>query len=175
MITAVFFPSLMGVGIIVSAALLLSDWIRRLFPQGRLRRQHDVVVGTYGAITDAIHAAGYQLVEPHFLRRGLRRRRTYLAVAFLATMLGGVSLQGGLAFYNDPRGLFFRNPWAIGIGYGVAAAALAVAILCLVVAIWYRRLPRPLQTLVEQTSLGRYLLPSGRDQAIALSHIERRQ
>lgn len=174
MITAVFFPSLMGVGIIVSGALLISDWMRRLFPQSRLRRQHSVVVGTYGAIADAIGAAGYRLVEPRFLNREPRPRRTYLAAAVFFGLVANASLQGGLAFYNDGRGIFFRNPWAIGIGYGVAAAALAVAIVCLFLAIWHRPLPRTLQRLVETTSFGRYVLPSGSDQVAALANIERK-
>ncbi len=72
MTLAVFFPSLMGVGILVSGALLISDSIRRLFPQGSLRRKHNVVVGTYGAVADAVDAAGYHLAEPWFLGRGLR-------------------------------------------------------------------------------------------------------
>lgn len=173
MIVAVFFPSLMGVGIIVSGALLVSDWIRRLLPHGSLRRQHDVVVGTYGAITDALAAAGYRLVKPRFLHRELRRRRTYLALTLLLVIGGIGSLQGGLAFYNDPRGLFFRNPWAIGIGYGIAGAALALATLLLTVAVRYHRLPNSLQPLVRKTVLGHYVLPSGSDQAAALKHIER--
>jgi hypothetical protein len=175
LIVAVFFPSLMGVGIIVSGALLVSDWIRRLLPHSSLHRQHDVVVGTYGAITDAIAAAGYRLAEPRFLHRELRRRRAYLGLAVVLVVGAVAAVRGGLAFYNDAKGVFFRNPWPVGIGYGVAGAALVLAVLLLVIAISYRRLPRALQPLVERTMLGRYVLPSGTDQAAALRNIERRQ
>ena len=78
MTRAVFFPSLMGVGILISGALLISDWLRRLLPYGALRRRHNVIVGTYGAIADAVGAAGYHLKEPWFLKRGLRRRWSYI-------------------------------------------------------------------------------------------------
>ena len=59
MTIGVFFPSLMGVGIIISGTLLVSDWLRKLFPKGSVRRKHNVVVGTYGAVGDAIDAARY--------------------------------------------------------------------------------------------------------------------
>ena len=69
------------VGILISGALLISDWVRRLLPQGSLRRKHHVVIGTYGAIAETVDAAGYHLEEPWFLSRGLRERRTYLLLA----------------------------------------------------------------------------------------------
>ena len=174
MTLAVFFPSLMGVGILISGALLISDWMRRLFPQSRIRRQHGVVVGTYGTVTDAIDAAGYRLAEPSFLHRGLRRRATYLALAILFVSFGVGAVWAGRAFYMDPRGLFYRSPWATGIGHGVGTAAFCLATLCLVIAIWYRRLPRPVERLVEETSLGRFVLPSRSAQVAALGNIEKR-
>jgi hypothetical protein len=174
MIVAVFFPSLMGVGIIVSGALLVSDWMRRLLPQGQIRRQHDVVVGAYGAVADTIGAAGYRLAEPWFLRRGPRRRSTYVVLAVWSVLVGAGSIWVGLAFFNDPRGLFYHSPWATGIGYGVGSVALCFGALCLTVAIWHSNLPLPLRRLIEETSLGRYVLPSRSDNAAALSSIEKR-
>lgn len=174
MMVAVFFPSLMGVGIIISGALLVSDWIRRLLPQGQLRRQHDVVVGTYGAVRDAVDAAGYRLAEPWFLHRGLRRRRTYVIIALIAIAVGAGAVWGGLAFYHDAKGLFFHSPWPIGIGYGVGAAAALLALFCLTIAAWYRKPPRPIIWIVAETSLGRYVLPSRSDHTAALRQIEKR-
>ena len=119
MIVAVFFPSLMGVGIIISGTLLVSDWVRTLLPKGSLRRKHNVVVGTYGVVGDAVDAAGYHLSEPWFINRGLRQRSTYLVITAV-TIAGGIgAIWSGLLFFDDPLGLFYRSPWAIGIGYGV--------------------------------------------------------
>ena len=174
MSVAVFFPSLMGVGIIVSGALLVSDWLRRLLPQGRIRRQHDVVVGTYGAVQYAIDAAGYRLAEPWFLHRGLRRRQTYVVIAMIALTVGASAMWGALAFYDDPKGLFFRSPWAIGIGYGVVLAGLLLALLCVAIAAWYHRPPRIILWIVAETALGRHVLPSRSDPQAALSNIEKR-
>ena len=171
MIVAVFFPSLMGVGILISGALLISDWIRRLLPQGHLRRKHNVVIGTYGSIAETVDAAGYHLQEPWFLSRGLRLRRTYLWLAVGFGAAGLLSMWIGVQFYDDPLGLFYRSPWAIGIGYGVGAALSAVAALCLFIGIVYRSTPRPVMRLVTDTTLGRIILPSAADHEAALIDI----
>ena len=115
---AVFFPSLMGIGIIISGTLLISDWLRRLFPKGNVHRKHNVVVGTYGAVQDAIEAAGYHLSEPWFIHRWLRPRSTYLGTALGCIALGVTSIWAGRRLFDDPLGVFYRSPWATGIGYG---------------------------------------------------------
>ncbi|MCP3999014.1 MAG: hypothetical protein GY722_28720 [bacterium] len=171
MTLAVFFPSLMGVGIIISGTLLVSDWLRKLFPKGNVRRQHNVVIGTYGAVGDAIDAAGYRLVEPWFVNRGLRRRSTYALVALLTAAGGAISIWVGRLLYDDPLGLFYRSPWAVGIGYGVAAALFLVAVLCVVIATVYESLPRPLMFLIRNTSIGRIVLPTRADHAAAIDDI----
>ena len=165
---AVFFPSLMGVGILISGVLLVSDWVRRLLPHRTLRRKHDVVVGTYGVISDAVGAAGYRLKEPWFLKRGLRNRTTYFGLALgLATLAAG-STWAGAEFYADPLGLFYESPWAVGIGYGVGAALLAAALVCVVAGLAYRSPPRAVAWLISESPLGRLILPSVQDQIAAL-------
>ncbi|MEA2003197.1 MAG: hypothetical protein U9N84_15085 [Actinomycetota bacterium] len=173
MIIAVFFPSLMGVGILISGALLISDWLRRLLPHGRLRRKHNVIVGTYGAIADSVEAAGYHLEEPWFLRRGLRNRLSYIGVAMLLALLGAGSMWAGREFYADPLGLFFRSPWATGIGYGVGAALLIAAALCLVIGLAYRSIPEFMTPLIADTSLGRFVLPTEEDHHAALHNLDK--
>jgi hypothetical protein len=171
MMIGVFFPSLMGVGIIISGTLLVSDWLRRLFPKSNVRRKHNVVVGTYGAVSDAVDAAGYHLSEPWFINRGLRKRSTYLLAAAIAFLGAGLCIWSGHRFFDDPLGLFYRSPWAMGIGYGVGAALILLALLLIAIAGIYRSLPRPLLYLVEQTSLGRIVLPTGADHAAAIDNI----
>ncbi len=173
MITAVFFPSLMGVGILISGALLISDWIRRLFPQSHMRREHNVVVGTYGAVADAVDAAGYRLQEPWFLGRGLRKRSTYLVWAGLLALAAAGSIWAGIEFYRDPLGLFYESPWAVGLGYGFGAAFVVAALLCLIIGTSYRSTPRLLMKLVTDTSMGRIILPTDEDHETALNNIER--
>jgi len=169
---AVFFPSLMGVGIIISGALLISDWIRRLLPNRALKRQHNVIVGTYGAVADAVGAAGYHLKEPWFLRRGLRRRRTYFAVATVFTAGAFGAMEAGEAFHDDPLGVFFLSPWAVGIGYGTGAALLTVAAFALFLGLAYRSTPKSMMPLVSGTPFGEFILPSEADYNAALNTIE---
>lgn len=175
MTLAVFFPSLMGVGILVSGALLISDWVRRLFPQGSIRRKHNVIVGTYGAVADAVDAAGYHLNEPWFLGRGLRDRSTYLIWSGILWLAGIGSTWVGREFFYDPLGLFYKSPWAIGIGYGVGAALMVVASICLFVAITYETTPRLVMRIVTETSLGRIILPTDEDHEAALNNIQKEQ
>ncbi len=171
MTLAVFFPSLMGVGILISGALLLSDWVRRLLPQGSVRRKHHVVIGTYGAIAETVDAAGYHLEEPWFLSRGLRERRTYLLLAFGLALAGVASAWIGIEFYRDPLGLFYQSPWAVGIGYGVGAALVLVALLCAFLGAAYRSSPKLVMRLVTDTSLGRIILPTEEDHEAALDNV----
>ena len=171
MTLAVFFPSLMGFGIIISGTLIVSDWLRKLFPKGSVRRRHNVVVGTYGAVGDAIDAAGYHLKEPWFVNRGLRQRSTYVVFGLLAGATAILSIWVGRRLFDDPLGLFYQSPWAIGIGYGVAAALLLLAVLCAVTAVVYDSLPRPLMYLVRETFLGRIVLPTWDDHAAAIDDI----
>jgi hypothetical protein len=163
----------MGVGILISGALLISDWLRRLLPHGRLRRRHNVVVGTYGAIADAVDAAGYHLEEPWFLSRGLRNRWTYLGLASFLALLGAGSIWVGREFYADPLGLFFRSPWATGIGYGAGAALLLAATVYLSIGLVYRSLPDFITPIIESTSLGRFILPTDEDQHTALNNVDK--
>ena len=171
MTLAVFFPSLMGVGILISGALLISDALRRLFPKGSLRRKHNVVVGTYGAISDAVDAAGYRLVEPWFVRRGLRARTTYVLAAVVLVAAGFVSALVGESFFDDRLGVFYESPWAVGLGYGFGAAFWLLALICLTIAALYRSLPRPIMRLVSETSLGRIVLPTDADHREAVHNI----
>jgi len=170
---AVFFPSLMGVGILISGALLVSDWMRKMLPHGRIRKRHNVVIGIYGSIADAVEAAGYRLDEPWFLSRGLRRRWIYIAIAATLTAVGITSIWAGVEFFNDSKGLFYRSPWATGLGYGVGAAAFCGAALCLTIGVVYRALPKPLRRLVEETSLGKIILPTQADHDAALNNLEK--
>ncbi|MCP4308080.1 MAG: hypothetical protein GY788_25040 [bacterium] len=173
MTLAVFFPSLMGVGILISGALLISDGLRRLFPKGSLRRKHNVVVGTYGAVGDAVDAAGYRLEEPWFVRRGLRTRIAYIIAAIVLVAAGILSALVGERFFDDPLGVFYESPWAIGLGYGFGTAFWLLALLCLTIAALYRSPPRLIMRLVNETSLGRIVLPTDADHRKAVHNIER--
>jgi len=117
-VLAVFFPSLMGVGILVSGALLLSDGIRHLLPNRGRHRRHRIVVGTYGVVLGAARAAGHRVPPPWYLERDYRRRSTYALATVVCAIAGSLAVRAGWAAYNDPLGLFYRSPWASGTGPG---------------------------------------------------------
>ncbi|RPI24765.1 MAG: hypothetical protein EHM57_02355 [Actinobacteria bacterium] len=159
MVLAVFFPSLMGVGIIASGAVLVSDALRRLFPNRGRRRRHRVAVGAYGVVALAAAAAGQDVQRSGLLDRVPRRRAAYALLAVSAAGTATLIAAACAAAYADPLGLFYRSPWMIGIGTGFGAALGVLALLLAVLSALGRRLPAPMARLVATTSLGRLQIP----------------
>lgn len=160
MILAVFFPSLMGFGILVSGALLLADVVNRMLPHRGRRRRHRVVAGAYGIVARAAGATGRSLASPAFLVREFRSRPSYLAAAVLLSGAAVIAIVSGLAAHGDVRGVFYRSPWAFGLGVGFGSAFGVLAAVALVLAIGHRRLPRWVHWVVGNSLLGRLRVPS---------------
>lgn len=155
----VFFPALMGIGILASGALLLADLVRRLMPNRGQRRRYRIAVGTYGVIAATAAAAGIRLEPPTFLTRRRRNRTTYGFAAAISIGLGAVALTAGLAAYRDALGVFYESPWAIGLGIGVSAGMFLIAAVALVLAATRDPGPRPLSWIVEHSPYGRITVP----------------
>ncbi len=163
MTLAVFFPSLMGFGILVSGALLISDVVHRMLPNQGRRRRHRLAVGTHGVVARAAHVAGTRLEPPSFLTRTLRSRWAYATALLIAAAGAGVVLVSGLAAHGDPKGLFYDSPWIFGLSIGFGAAFALTALLALTMAVVYRHVPRPLRWLVRTTVVGRLRVPEATD------------
>lgn len=162
MILGVFFPSLMGFGILVSGALLLAEVVNRLLPHRGRRRRHRIAVGAYGIVAQAAAVTGRRLAVPGFLVREFRSRATYLAAAFVLGVGSLTALTSGLAAYRDVRGVFYHSPWAYGLGVGFGVALGLLALGALVLAVGHHRLPRWVHRVVGQSALGRLrVLPRG--------------
>ncbi len=159
MILGVFFPSLMGFGILVSGALLLADVVNRLLPHRGRRRRHRIAVGAHGIVAGAAAATGRGLAAPPFLIREFRSRTTYLAAALLLGASGAVALAAGLAAHGDVRGVFYRSPWAFGLGVGFGIAFEVLALCALVLAAGHRQLPQWVHWAVGHSLLGRLRVP----------------
>ena len=149
-VLAVFFPSLMGFGILVSGALLVSDAVHKLLPHEGRRRRRRIAVGAYGVIAAAARTTGRTLPAPAFLRRCLRSRGEYFGVALLA--LGGMWLVvvAGSEAHQDAKGLFYESPWIFGLTVGLAIALGLAALLALVYGAVYDRAPGPMRGLFRQ-------------------------
>lgn len=155
----VFFPALMGIGILASGTLLLADLVRRLMPNRGQRRRYRIAVGTYGVIAATAKAAGSQLEPPAFLTRRRRNRGTYLLAVVVAVGLGLAALASGLAAYRDSLGVFYQSPWAMGLGIGVFSALFLVALVALALAASRSPEPRQLTWIVEHSPYGRITVP----------------
>ncbi len=156
---AVFFPALMGIGILASGTLLLADLVRRLMPNRGQRRRYRIAVGTYGIIAATARTTGTQLEPPTFLTRRRRHRGTYLLVVVVAVGLGLAALASGLAAYRDSLGVFYQSPWAMGLGIGVSTTLFLVAVVALTLAATRSRGPRSLTWIVEHSPYGRITVP----------------
>jgi uncharacterized BrkB/YihY/UPF0761 family membrane protein len=171
MTLAVFFPSLMGFGILVSGALLVADLVHRLLPNRGRRRRHRVVVGAFGVVARTARAAGRELAPPTFLVREFRSRFAYAAAAVLLGGAAALALSSGLAAHADVRGVFYESPWALGlgIGFGIGFGLLSLAGLVLVVG--HTKLPRWVHWAVGHSPLGRLRVPA-RGSALATTDVE---
>lgn len=159
MTLAVFFPSLMGFGILVSGALLVGDLVNKALPRSARRREYRVAAGAYGALVTVASTAGRQVPRPHFLVRTLRARATY---GLAALALGGVAVAGWsapMAAYNDVRGVFHESPWMLGLAIGIAIGFALMALVAVALAAAYRRSPQWLLWLVRSTPVGRIQVP----------------
>lgn len=159
MTVAVFFPALMGIGILASGTLLLADLVRRLMPNRGHRRRYRIAVGTYGVIAATARTTGTQLEPPAFLTRRRRNRSTYLLVVAVAVGVGLAALASGLAAYRDSLGVFYQSPWAMGLGIGVSSALFLVALVALALAATRSPGPRSLTWIVEHSPYGRITVP----------------
>lgn len=168
MVLAVFFPSLMGFGILVSGALLVSDAVQKLLPHEGRRRRRQVAVGAYGVVARAARAADRSLPEAGFLRRSLRPRLQYLGVALLSLGAIWLIVVAGVEAYDDVKGVFYSSPWIAGLTVGFAIVAGLVAVIALALALLHRRLPPGVAWVVERTVVGRLRIPEAEDAITAV-------
>ncbi|MBT8164468.1 MAG: hypothetical protein KJP22_06995 [Acidimicrobiia bacterium] len=172
----VFVPALMGVGMIVSGILVIADWVHGLLPNGRVRRKQYIASGAQGVVLSVAQAAGYNLEGPDFHAREWRSRLVYALWVGVFTVVGASALVVGLLAFNDDAGLFYRNPWMVGLGVGTAVVLGLLALQLLFFAIVHRRSFRAAHVLVETTWFGRLKHPPTNpgDFAASLRLIERK-
>jgi hypothetical protein len=155
----VFVPALMGVGMIVSAILVIADWVQGLLPNGRVRRKQQIADGAKGLVVSVAQAAGHDVVGPDFRQREWRPRWVYSAAVLTFTAIGAAALAAGLLAFNDDSGIFYRNPWMVGLGVGTASVLGLVSLQLLFFAIVHRRSFRAAHVLVQTTWFGRLKAP----------------
>jgi MFS family permease len=155
----VFVPALMGVGMIVSGILVLADWLQNLLPNGRVRRKQFIASGAKGVVVSVAQAAGHDITGPDFHAREWRPRWAYAVWMVVFVAIGAGALLVGLLAFNDDIGLFYRNPWMVGIGVGTAGVFGLLALQLLFFAVVHRRSFQAAHVLVETTWFGRLKMP----------------
>lgn len=173
MTLAVFFPALMGVGILVSGAVLLSDYVRRLLPSRGRHRLHHITVGAYGVVVSAAEAAGVAVTIPDLVARERRPRWVYAAASLGSLLAALLVITATMAAHGDVRGLFYRSAWMVAIAIGVGGALIVAAAVLAAIAVLYHRLPRPLAALVRRTPVGRLYIPHRLDEPLVIDTLDK--
>lgn len=159
MTIAVFFPSLMGVGILVSGALLLSDLVRRFLPQRGIHRRHRVAMGTFGIVSGAASWVGKDVSAGELLDRAPRSRITYSSWTLACTAAALIIPIAAAAAYRDELGVFYTSPWMVGLGIAGAIVFGLAALFLASVTFLARRSGGPVAWLITRTALGRLQVP----------------
>lgn len=167
---AVFVPGLMGAGILLSAAILVSDGIKRAVPNRGVHRRIAVVGAIHHLVGGAASAAGYGVPEREQPPRRLRSRWTYAALAALAAILGVLVTSTGVRVFAHAGATLHENPWAIALALAADVPLAAVGGPSLVLAVLHERAPGPVLRLAHSTWLGRLAPPpkDARERAMAL-------
>ncbi len=154
----VFVPGLMGAGILLSAGILVSDGIKKLFPNSGARRSIEVTRGVQRIVADTAAAAGIAIEERNISRRRLRSVGFYAvgAIGLVALAIASVSL--GIVAYGDD-GVLEENAIAIVFGSVAGAIAAGFAISFAMLAVVRDRRIAGITPLMETTSLGRLQAP----------------
>ena len=159
MTIAVFFPSLMGVGILVSGALLLSDLVRRYLPKRGIHRRHRVAMGTFGVVAGAATWVGKEVSAGELLDRAPRSRVTYSSWALASVAAALIIPIAAAAAYRDELGLFHASPWMIGLGTAGGVVFGLLTVLIATVAALAGKKRGPTAWLISRTALGRLQVP----------------
>ncbi len=153
-------PGLMAAGILLSAALLVSDRVRGLLPNIGVRRQINVARGVRGTLVEIAAAASLQVEHRSLLLRRPRSRWLYGAIALVSGTLAVLATMWGFNAYwaseLEGNAIFI----VLGIVAGVLTATVAFA--SAVLAVRGEHIPRRLTQLVQTTIAGR-IQPAPKD------------
>lgn len=163
MTLGVFFPSLMGFGILVSGALIVYDLVHRMLPHETTRRRRRLAVGAHAVVSGIARTAGISFPAPGFLVREPRSRLAYILGCATTTLLAALVVVAGSAAYADTKGLFYESPWILGLTIGFGIAIGLVALVLLFLSVMAGRAPQPFQWLIRSSPFGRLRIPAPAD------------
>lgn len=155
----VFVPGLMGAGILLSAGILVSDGVRKLFPSRGVRRRINVVKGVRRIVVDMAEAAGMTIEERNLVRRERRSRWLYSLAWFLSAPAAYFVIRWGFNAYSSSGSSLEGNAMAILYGMVLGLALACIALVSIALTFSFSTLPPPVAWLVAHTAVGRLAAP----------------
>jgi hypothetical protein len=155
----VFVPGLMGAGILLSGAILISDGVRRLLPSQGVRRRLNVVHGVRRIIVDLAEAAGMEIEERNLIRRERRTSWLYLLMSAVTFPLAFLVGRWGINAFSSTGSSLEGNAMAIYYGMFAATVLGAVGLVGLTLLVPRLNPPRPVAWLIARTALGQLIEP----------------
>lgn len=151
----VFVPSIMGVGILASLAILLVDAVRALNPRRTAaRRRAYVRRRAVSLVTPVAETIGVPVPPPPAVRRRLRSRRSYVALFVVSTTTALYVAIGSTANYLRPGGYLEGVVWVQAVASAASLLFLAVGVVALVLASRYPTAPGWVRAVVDHSPLG---------------------
>ncbi|MGH9279888.1 MAG: hypothetical protein ACRD12_17545 [Acidimicrobiales bacterium] len=152
---SVFVPSIMGVGILASLAILIVDALRVVNPRNRAGRRRLLVRRrAVRLVAPAAAAIGAPAPPPPSMRRRMRSRRTYAILFVVATATSLYVAIGSTANYLRPGGYLEGVLWMQLLASAGSALFLGIGVVALALAVRYPRGPRWARAIVDHTPLG---------------------
>ena len=155
----VFVPGLMGAGILLSGAILVSDGVRKLLPSRGVRRRLNVVRGVRRIVVDMAEAAGMESEEHNLVGRERRSAWVYAAATFGSLPLTAVVARWGFNAFNSSGSSLEGNAMAIFYGLVAAGVLAFVGLVSATLIVPRLKLPKPVRWLLYRTIFGRLSAP----------------
>lgn len=149
----VFVPSVMGVGLLVSLAILFGDLVRRVLPDStrRRRRMQQRAIALVTPVAQSIGVPA-PILGPIGYRR--RSRRAYFAIA-AACLAGSLYVAIGSAFnYTRPGGYVAGVVWVLVLALIASAMLFTLAVVAATLALRATAPPNWTRPVIEHTLLG---------------------
>ena len=151
----VFVPSIMGVGILASLAILVADGLRALSPhRSDVRRRALARRRALPVVAPLAAALGLPPPVPPPVRRRLRSRRFYSGLFLIS---GAISLYvaiGSTANYLRPGGYLEGVVWMQLLATSASLFFLGISVVALALVVRYPGGPRWARSVVDHSPLG---------------------
>lgn len=151
----VFVPSIMGVGILASLAILVADGLRALSPRRSAARRRALARRRAVAMVAPL-AAAIGLPPPTLPpeRRQLRSRRSYAALSVLSVGMSLYVAVGSTANYQRSGGYLEGVVWMQVLAMSASLFFLGIGVVAIAVALRYPAGPRWAHAVVDHSPLG---------------------